>query len=506
MNIDFTHPNPEPSVSSSPTIRKEKKQRRFSFRKFFLIVFLAILGTGITFSTQTLLSVDKTLINNKEKTPLLTQLKYLVATKEKRLQGESKDEINILLLGMGGPGHSSGIYLTDTIMLIRLKPSTNQVGALSIPRDLVVEIPGTQEFRKINSLNALGREKKVRGGGEIFTLKAIESMLDLSIPYVVSVDFTGFRKIIDLAGGIDITVESSFTDYAFPDYQYGYAPVTFTAGSEHMNGERALQYSRSRHGSNGEGSDFARSRRQQQVLTSLKKKLLSASVFANPITLSKIIQNLGDHISTNIEMWEMARFAQLAGEFSEPQIKNIVLDSGSDSPLHAEISDQTGAYVLVPDAGLGNYKDLQNIVDSMFQFNELIDEGARVEIQNGTKHAQFASQIAKELRLENLNIVRFGNADRKDVKKTVVIDLSYGTKPKTVRALQDRFHANVSTIIPSFVEFPNDSDLSMEDLKEDEKKRDQKPFTKANPAPDIIVILGEETWKIRSTTLSQNSK
>ena len=91
------------------------------------------------------------------------QLSRIVTSNGDQLQGESEDRVNILLLGYGGPGHD-GPYLTDTMMVASIQPSTKHVALLSIPRDLVVDIPG-YDYRKINSVLSFGRDSKYPGGG-----------------------------------------------------------------------------------------------------------------------------------------------------------------------------------------------------------------------------------------------------------------------------------------------------------------------------------------------------
>ena len=97
----------------------------------------------------------------------------------------------------------------------------------------------------------------------------------IGINYFVGVDFDAFKQAVDAVGGINIDVPAGFTDNQYPagecdEGNCGYETVRFNAGVQHMNGATALIYARSRHGNNGQGSDFARSRRQQQIIVALK--------------------------------------------------------------------------------------------------------------------------------------------------------------------------------------------------------------------------------------------
>lgn len=509
MKIDFTHPElpmkvPKHSVvrnrtepETTPLIPHPSRRRRrfFRFSRVFFYATIALIGTGLTFSYQTLLSAERSIVEKEDKTPVFQQLRYLMSVEDKPLIGEAQDRINLLLYGMGGEGHSSGIYLTDTIILLSLKPSTQEAAMLSIPRDLVVAIPGTQEYRKINTLNYIGMERKSPGGGEEFATQAIASMLGTEIPYFVRVDFSAFREIIDIVDGITVDVDQAFTDYTFPDYNFGFQTVSFSAGPQVMDGETALQYSRSRHGSNQEGSDFARSRRQQKVLTGLKEKIFSAGTLTHPSKMSQILSSFGKHVATNLELWEMVRLSSLASDFSSASISNQVLDSGTDSPLHSEISDETGAYVLVPDAGLGNYEEVRTVVRSMFDELPVANEEALIEVQNGTTHPGWAAETAQDLRQEQYRVIKVGNATVRDYTKSVIYDLSAGSKPETVTSLKAKYHANVSTIIPSFIEASEAGEVTLKDLEEDFEKQSDSSFESFEKRADLVLILGEETWK-----------
>ena len=107
----------------------------------------------------------------------------------------------------------------------------------------------------------------------------MQNLTGLQVPYFAVMDFSGFEKAIDQVGGVDVTVDRTFTDYQYPDSGTGYLPPqTFTAGPQHMDGARALIFARSRHAAGVEGSDFARSQRQQKIIDAFKQKVLSMNL------------------------------------------------------------------------------------------------------------------------------------------------------------------------------------------------------------------------------------
>jgi len=81
-------------------------------------------------------------------------------------------------------------------------------------------------------------------------------------------------------------------DYTYPTLDYGYQTVRFTEGDQTMDGDTALKYVRSRHGTNGEGSDFARSKRQQKVILAVKEKLSGFGTLANPSKVNAVLNDL----------------------------------------------------------------------------------------------------------------------------------------------------------------------------------------------------------------------
>src|SRR3989338_5152255 len=129
---------------------------------------------------------------------LFKKITGLVFGEQEPLEGQRSDRINMLLTGMGGPGHD-GPFLTDTIMVVSIKPSTKQIAMISIPRDLGVNIPG-HGWYKINHANAFG-EAKTQHVGAAFATRVIEDSFGIDIHYYTRVDFAGFEKMIDDIGG-----------------------------------------------------------------------------------------------------------------------------------------------------------------------------------------------------------------------------------------------------------------------------------------------------------------
>ena len=231
----------------------------------------------------------------------------------------------------------------------------------------------------------------------IRTQKVFEQAFGMSIPYYVRVDFTAFKELVDAIGGITINVQRSFVDTAYPGPNDSFQTVSFEAGLQQINGERALIFARSRHGSNGEGSDFARAKRQQLVLAAFKKKILSAGTYLNPITLQKIFTSLSQHIITNFDFGQTMYLVSLAKEINSDEIKTLVIDDSPNGFLKSIIGED-GAYLLVPKSG--NFSEINSAINNIFEAPGTVTvytpeqnkpaptiaivPSVKIEIQNGT--------------------------------------------------------------------------------------------------------------------------
>lgn len=263
---------------------------------------------------------------------------------------------NILLLGVGGPGHDAP-ELTDTIMLLSYHHPSGQISLLSIPRDLWLPSLKT----KINSAYLVGNSKQA-GGGLLLAKSAVSEVTGFPVHYVLVANFSTFKSAIDLIGGIDIVVPRSFEDKMFPvsgrendecngdpTYACRYTTVSFTEGLTHMDGATALSYIRSRHSINVEdGTDFARNMRQKDVLTASVSKLKSPALLKHPgvyLQLSKLIQA---NIETDINQGYYVSLIKLAWKARDSSVQNYSLTE-PDHLYHPPISEKyNNQWVLLP--------------------------------------------------------------------------------------------------------------------------------------------------------------
>lgn len=307
------------------------------------------------------------------------------------LTNREKEYFNIAILGIGGARHD-GPDLSDTIIIANVNLKQNKVHMFSIPRDLWV--PGDKD--KINSIYA--NAKKESNG-----ISSVEAVLEMitgqKIDHVLVLDFEGFIKLVDHLGGIDVNVAKTLDDYHYPiegleedtcgktdedikaftattsaetelwDYfPCRYKHLHVEGGDNHFDGQMALEFVRSRHGVGSEGSDFARSRRQQLVISGLKEKAFSLGVILNPVKLLGVYNILKENIDTNIDIEKIDDFIKLANKLQGGEVTNYVFDEGNAVDqygllMHPGISDEYRLkWVLVPRKGNGNFSEIQEYV------------------------------------------------------------------------------------------------------------------------------------------------
>lgn len=450
MEEEQKQANPGYDPEWEKLLAASKKRRRL------ITYIIALVAIGIIFTGRVIMS-SQSASGWFGENSWFGKLKHLTGISDNKLKGEEDDRVNILLLGMGGSNHEGG-YLTDTIMLASLKPSTGQVALISIPRDLTVPI-GNSGWRKINNINALA-EAKNPGSGSQASIDALSDLLGIPIKYYVRADFAGFVEVINELGGIEVNVENVLNDYEYPimgqednpNYYARYEHLYIPTGPQKMDGELALKYARSRHAAGAEGSDFARSRRQQLIMEAVKEKLLSRDNLLKPVMIAKIINQLETHISTNLEIWEMVRLWDLTKNIGRDNIINKVIDNSPDSFL-IDSRGEDGAYILVPRSG--NFTQIKNFVQNIFGDNNSKEDGtdiglnnfikstgrqkstssSRVEVMNGTWISGLAGQKAGLLKESNFKVTKVGNAAARDYTKTLVYDLSYGKKDADLKLL-----------------------------------------------------------------------
>lgn len=269
-------------------------------------------------------------------------------------------QINALFMGVAGEGNNAP-NLTDTIIVISVDEKTKEGFLLSVPRDLFVKIPGTNRYTKINAL--------YQEGGTDSVLSILNEITGLNFDYDIVVDLDGVKRIIDQVGGIDVFVENDIYDPAFPGPNNSYQVFSLKRGWQHLDGETALKYIRTRHEPSG---DFARMNRQQKALIALKDKLSSLHPLWNLAIIFDIWKTLKGHLQTNLSIANIKTFWKLAKDIDLEKIEFKTLDTTTELliPDHVILGDDV-AYILKPRAGLDNYSEIRNYINQLINNNHI---------------------------------------------------------------------------------------------------------------------------------------
>lgn len=267
---------------------------------------------------------------------------------------EDDDSLNVLLLGAdsgGGSGEDEelptvpGGARSDTMMLVHVPGDRESMQVMSIMRDTWVPVPGHGEA-KINAALTLG--------GIPLTVQTVESLLDVRIDHVASIDLAGFQGLVGAMGGVTVDSPEAFESRA------GYS---FSAGEQHLDAEQAMAFVRERRAF-GDG-DYTRVRNQQVFIRGVLDGVLSPSTLTNP-----------------------GRVHEMVETFSPYMVVDHELDSGTVGSLGWELRNvgEGGIDMLtMPNLGLGTSADGQSIV--------IHDAEAAAEIGGALRDDEFQEYV-----------------------------------------------------------------------------------------------------------------
>jgi len=273
-----------------------------------------------------------------------------------KLKNNELDRLNVAILGIRGADDPNGGLLTDTIMIISIEPKTGRTALISIPRDLYVNVPYHDHKNKINEIYVEGIKDDGWKNGLKYSEKAISDVTGLDIHYAASVDFKAFKEIIDILGGVRITLARPFSE----TNQFEEGVIELPAGSQTINGDTALLFARARFST----SDFDRAKRQQQLLIAIKEKAFSLGVISNPLKIISILNSLGNHVRTDAELWEIKELITVVREMDTTNIQRKVFDTSKEGLLYAS-RDKNGSYILLPEGE--NFNEIQRACRDIFK-------------------------------------------------------------------------------------------------------------------------------------------
>ena len=266
---------------------------------------------------------------------------------------EHHQPITLLLLARGGSGNDNP-NVTDTIMLMSLRPGSRHAVVVSLPRAAWVPIPALQTgdvSGKLYSAYALGVHqdntslradwRSPTGAGDL-AAATVARLAGTKVDYWMVIDIEGFRSIIDAMGGVKVNIPVALDDPGFPiDDTERVTHVHIPAGEQVMNGERALEYVRSRLST----SEADRARRQELILTATLSGLHGVATSPRIIPLIGALQG---HLLTNVGLSDGRRLAALVAEMDSASTQRVIVDQSNFMYIQ---SVPGGDEILLPRSG-----------------------------------------------------------------------------------------------------------------------------------------------------------
>ncbi len=349
-----------------------------------------------------------------------------------------KDRISILLLGIDQRCEETGPTHTDSMMALTIDPVGLSAAMVSLPRDLWVEIPDIG-LDRINQAHYFGELYEFPGGGPRLAMETVEATLGVPLDYFVAVNFDAFVQFVDQIDGIDLDVPEAIDDPDYPDRCYGYDPFYIKAGFQHLDGETALKYARTRATF---GGDVDRAARQQAVILAVRDQVLRLGKLTDLIRESpQLWQSLQQNVRTNLSLDEALQLALLMQDIPANSVQSAVIDY---SYVYNETTPD-GRQVLVPNrSAIRELRDLlftppaipTPVIDNLPAL--MLNENARVALYNGTNVFGLAADTQAYLTQFNINVTEIGNADSASYQASQIID--YGNYPQTTQYLIQLMH------------------------------------------------------------------
>lgn len=208
-----------------------------------------------------------------------------------------KDPISILLLGVEEYTSNNKNGRADTQIIMTLDPDKNSINMITIPRDTRVNIENAGEYTGIHKINAAYSYGSITEYGAVkLQMETIEKLLDIPIDYYMTVNFDGFRDIVDTLGGVTIDIKEPFWERNF----YTNEKIEFEQGEQHLSGEEALAFVRMR--KRAVDATYSRDERQRQFLEAAVDQLVSAGTI---FKVGKITDILGKNVKTDLTAGEI---------------------------------------------------------------------------------------------------------------------------------------------------------------------------------------------------------
>jgi LCP family protein required for cell wall assembly len=371
-----------------------------------------------------------------------SELNITSSTGPEALAWDGKSRVNILLLGLDASDQRDltepGPRMSDTMILITIDPLSQTLGALSIRRDLWVNIPG-YDYHKINKAHFLGEAYQLPGGGAGLAVKTVEEFLGVPIHFYAKVDFDTFVKVIDQIEGVKVNV----TERILADWDGDGNNTWLEPGTYALPGTAALAYARYRGGDDG---DIGRGARQMEIISAIRDRILDFNMLPNLISSAPAIyKDVSDGVQTNMSFDQAVQIMVLMTQIPREKFKTYNITYEMAEPTTVTTYDEGTQYILRPFP-----EKIRALRDQVFATDGVaaapivtgnedplrlaMAENGRISLYNGTATGGLAEDTQAYLLNQGLNVVEIGSASEGYTYTTIIV---HNSKPYTLAYLAE---------------------------------------------------------------------
>lgn len=353
----------EKRAPASTKLRKKRRRRHWLAWLLISVLLLALLiGGGISYSFY--------LIETNLLRPLAQFFHPVSGSNEGAIDGRAW---NLLLLGSDNDHKFSyPELLTQVMMVVRVDPYNNKISMVSIPRDSWVPVPGKVGVHKIDQAFYLGATvHRSFDDGVRLARATIERDYGISIDRYAWIGLEGFASVINTLGGVDIDLRHPLLDDNYPDdtnqgknshTPYALKRIYLFPGPQHLSGDEALEYVRSRHADLV--GDIGRTQRQQEVLQALKQKLNVSTIFNN---LDELFRDLKGRVYTDLSEDELLSLGTFLRDLPPQAISRVTLGPGYGKQNYGTLTRLLDTSMgEIQDVVLPNCTNIQPLLNTIF--------------------------------------------------------------------------------------------------------------------------------------------
>ena len=347
-------------------------------------------------------------------------------------KNEKVDEIQYILVTGKWWGNHDAPDLTDTLILVWINNKQETISMLSIPRDLYIEYPKSDETGKINEVYYRGLQRWEKQAMNELMAKITE-ITGKEVQSYINLNFQGFIEIVDALDWVEVTLDENLVDYNYPDGNLGYKTFILRKWTWNLDGEVALMYARSRYST----SDFDRSLRQQEIISWMKEKVLDLGYFKDRKKFKELYDILNKYIDTNLSFSEMLDLALELKSWELPKTLSYNLndscfyeveDCGIWGFLYTPLRQYfDGKSVILPNWAtyfdLGVYDEVKDFAKLIFDDSRSLTHPKNIVIYNASETPGLATSAYNTLKPYGIvkdDFIQLKNITEKKFEKSIL--------------------------------------------------------------------------------------